>query len=537
MFKNISTTAWLIIVTVILTIATACGLKEFGKYQPYSSFFATDSHGKHSYAATLDHVELRGRLLGQPAWKARAKSISLTFDESRCEATDIHDGIIYTKNAAPVRFSSDSASFIRGAADDSDGELSLSGHVRASFKEKKATSWSAEGDRLVWNKGSDTVTSPHAVQVRITTPQAKSDIVLTAASFSWLKPMETLKFDGAAQARNVTAQGRIEGTPAPVAMNASSIKWNGAQKSLTATGTVETQFTLPKTTTKVNLNSTIITWETESGRIIAPTATRANISSLGDLNCASVSFDLKTKAFDLTSAHLAACGETVKTTVKAEKSDKDRDRVYMDSPDGKWHRDDQNDTWVTNGKITFRQDDATLTTVGAFYDGKANTAKALSPVVVSDSESTLTGKDGKIDFNKKIVTITGSVHLVETPKDDQSSKKTDNSDKSIASVQNEPTDITCDSLVYNYKTKIAVITGNIVITQKKRVVTADKGTYDAGKKIAELNGSVVEKKSDGSIGHADKAKVSLKKGDEWADLIGKVSYEFTPSDDDNPRPK
>jgi lipopolysaccharide assembly outer membrane protein LptD (OstA) len=156
----------------------------------------------------------------------------------------------------------------------------------------------------------------------------------------------------------------------------------------------------------------------------------------------------------------------------------------------------------------------------------------------------MTGDHGTIDFGKKIATIEGKVRLLQyqEKKDDdtktnEADKKQSDDDNSLDAASHSPAEMTCDKIVYNYRTKQAVFTGHLVITQKSRTITADHGTYDATKKIATLGGDVVDKEKDGGVLKTDKATASLKKGDEWVDIPGPHSYDFTPSDEDNPRPK
>jgi lipopolysaccharide assembly outer membrane protein LptD (OstA) len=173
-----------------------------------------------------------------------------------------------------------------------------------------------------------------------------------------------------------------------------------------------------------------------------------------------------------------------------------------------------------------------MATVGAIYDRKTDIAHAQSPVTITDPETTVTGKAGDVDFKKHIATLSGNVHVDIEPKPDKGSSDDDSSAKSEAK---QPSTMTCDAIVYNYKTKFAITNGTVVIKQEHRTVTADKGTYDVKTHIAELTGNMVATSDDGKVLKAEYAKVSVKKGDEWIDIPHPTEMLIPVNPDDNPR--
>ncbi len=167
-------------------------------------------------------------------------------------------------------------------------------------------------------------------------------------------------------------------------------------------------------------------------------------------------------------------------------------------------------TVLMKGDVKFAHDDTVLTSDEVTYVKKTNTATSPGKVQISDPECDITGDHGTANFSKKIGTLEGSVTMLVKPKSD------DNADKdSVRARMTKPTTITCPKVEYQYKAKIATLTGGVNFKQNDRNASAKQAVYDGKKEILTLTGDVRGTDEDGQTFTAPSVKISLKKGDEW----------------------
>jgi lipopolysaccharide export system protein LptA len=238
-----------------------------------------------------------------------------------------------------------------------------------------------------------------------------------------------------------------------------------------------------------------------------------------------VSFETLTLITNLAVMDSEASAEPVGTTSSAAatpRSSNDNQVTYKAS-DGYW--DETNRILTIKGPVTFHQGTADVTMIGATYDQKTNIAVSSSPIKITDTDATVNGDRGTIDFSAHTAALSGHVTMLVIPKA---------TDKVKEQEAKKPTTISCDRINYNYRTKKAQTSGRVVIRQPNRTVTADDGLYDVTANIADLVGDVVGKSTDGKVIRAPHAKVSMDPDNEWIQLDGPISGSFTLSDQDNP---
>lgn len=80
----------------------------------------------------------------------------------------------------------------------------------------------------------------------------------------------------------------------------------------------------------------------------------------------------------------------------------------------------------------------------------------------------------------------------------------DSSKDSVGSISKEPAYIEADNLFYDKKTKNANASGNVEVTQGKRILLADKVVYNEGKDSVEAEGNISILEPDGTVLFADK---------------------------------
>ena len=165
---------------------------------------------------------------------------------------------------------------------------------------------------------------------------------------------------------------------------------------------------------------------------------------------------------------------------------------------------------ILKGNVILVHRDTTLKSDLVDYVKKTNIATSPGKVTISDPECDITGDKGTADFNKKIGTLEGSVTMLVKPKADPNTDK-----DSVRAKMTKPTTITCPKIEYQYKAKIATLTGGVNFKQKDRSASAQKAVYDGKQEILTLTGDVKGTDEDGQTFSAPAVKISLKKGDEW----------------------
>jgi lipopolysaccharide export system protein LptA len=153
-----------------------------------------------------------------------------------------------------------------------------------------------------------------------------------------------------------------------------------------------------------------------------------------------------------------------------------------------------------------------------------NTGVATSPgkLKVDEPDNTLTGNTGTAYYKTRDVKIRDSVVIEIRPRaKDRSAPK-----GSTRSNFKEPVVINCQKVDYNWRTKIAEMTGNLIFKQKERTVTADRAVYNGKTETLTLFGNVEYKSVKGDKGYGDKAVAVLRDGAEQFEVFNLKPSEF-----------
>jgi lipopolysaccharide assembly outer membrane protein LptD (OstA) len=284
----------------------------------------------------------------------------------------------------------------------------------------------------------------------------------------------------------------------------------------------------------VNISAGGLRWDGAAKMASVMGSIHAEIKNLGTATCQTMALDINNKAVIFGAVQIIVLsGAIISQNAVANTSNQSTDsqeKIVFNAPQG-GRDDEQRKMLHISGPVTVTQGDVKLTTVGIDFDHVTRDAKALAPVVITDDANQLKGDNGDVNFKTHIATVNGHVDIYAVPKD-QSTKSSDDLDTEAR----QPTHMHCDHLVYNYRTKLADADGHLVVLQTSRTVTATTAHYDTVAQVITLHGNVDAKSNDGKHFTAPDATVSVKQDDEWIEIKGPVTYEFTPSDEDNPLP-
>ncbi len=180
---------------------------------------------------------------------------------------------------------------------------------------------------------------------------------------------------------------------------------------------------------------------------------------------------------------------------------------YMKSDLGDKH------TTLLKGNVRCKHDDTLITSEQIDYDDNTKIATSPGIIKITNPECDINGDKGIANFKKKVGVTEGNVLMQFKPKPEETNT---NSDKNSIESFKQPTTITCNRMEYFYAKKIASADGSVVFKQTKRTVYADKAVYDQNKEILTLTSNVHGVDEDGqTFNTQDKVTISLKKGDEW----------------------
>lgn len=162
--------------------------------------------------------------------------------------------------------------------------------------------------------------------------------------------------------------------------------------------------------------------------------------------------------------------------------------------------------------VKFTHKDTVISSDLVTYDDKTKVAISPGKLTISDPECDISGDKGSANFKKKLGDIEGSVQMLIKPKPVQ---ETPDNKNSVRTKVTKPTTVTCPKLEYEYKNKIATLTGGVSFKQEKRSATANKAVYDGKAEILTLTGDVKGIDEQGQTFAATLVRISMKKGDEW----------------------
>ncbi|MEN6372653.1 MAG: LptA/OstA family protein [Armatimonadota bacterium] len=174
--------------------------------------------------------------------------------------------------------------------------------------------------------------------------------------------------------------------------------------------------------------------------------------------------------------------------------------------------DDDARVYTITGNVVVKYQDMTMTSDRAVYTKKTETVVAEGNFRIVDPENDITGTKGIAYLKDRKSIVDGNVRMITKPKGTDKAK----SEESVQTQLHNPSTITCDKLEYLYKKKIATADGNIKVTQKNRVIVAQKAVYDVKQELLTLNGGVKATDEKGqTFTSPGTVKASLKEGSEW----------------------
>jgi len=178
-------------------------------------------------------------------------------------------------------------------------------------------------------------------------------------------------------------------------------------------------------------------------------------------------------------------------------------------------------TTLTDAEMT--QDDAVFTANNVVIRSEKNVHEftCTGNPVFTDTENHITADKALFYSTPRRAEFSDHVHMISTPK---SKPPTPGGNTARDDFRGQPSDITCDALSYDYAGKTALARGNVVVTQKTRIITADQATYDQKAELITLKGNIHLKSSGNDelkeLSNADLVTVSV--ANDWIDIRPKT---------------
>jgi len=256
-------------------------------------------------------------------------------------------------------------------------------------------------------------------------------------------------------------------------------------------------------------------------------------------------------------AQLAAQDEAQPALAAAEEQEEEKDKVQLQVDHLRYDAGIKKYilTDVPSGEagdqypqVIYTHEDTKLYCDRSEYDEEEDTAIAIGNLRVVSPDSTTTGEVVNADFDKEIMTITGSVVIVTQKKREQ--EKEEEEPQAPSASENEPvaeaeqtgeegnqpatesteddegfdeyrykkTTIWCDKIEYHYAddVKIAYITGPLKAVQEDKTAWADTATYRELDDILEVEGNVRVLTEDGDEFRCPKATIAV--DDDWMEV-------------------
>lgn len=185
-----------------------------------------------------------------------------------------------------------------------------------------------------------------------------------------------------------------------------------------------------------------------------------------------------------------------------------------------------------SGNVQIVSEDAVLRTGAATYEHKAQVATAPGRLQIEDAQNTLVGNTGVAHYKTRTAEIRGDVRIIVRPRPSDAKAP----EGSLRREFKEPVVITCDRVDYNWRTRVAVATGNLTFRQKDRRVTALRAVYEGRRERVTLIGEVRGVMKDGSEAEGEKAIAVLTEGAESLTLQNVKKVRIPVEDDDEEAP-
>ena len=270
---------------------------------------------------------------------------------------------------------------------------------------------------------------------------------------------------------------------------------------------------------------------------------------------------------------LLACGVSAGAQEAAPQAEEQDQRVNIDHAD-RMRYDGQKKLFFLTGNVRMTHQDATLFCDQAEYNEDADTARAVGHLRVTSPENNLTGDLVTADFGRKLIVITGNVHLVtqRKPKEQpaagaeatpapagpppaappaeptgQAETPASERPERFRGYQEKLTTITCERIDYWYDEKRLIATGNVKAVQEDKTVTADDAVYEEELDRLVLTGNPVRVvMKNGNQFETPKATISVEEDWVEAETVravmqreeeGKTSPPKTPEGQSAPQPE
>lgn len=143
---------------------------------------------------------------------------------------------------------------------------------------------------------------------------------------------------------------------------------------------------------------------------------------------------------------------------------------------------------ILKDNVEIKTKDATFLTDAARYNETTGVAVAPGRIQLDDAQNTIIGDTGTAYYKRRDAVIKGNVTITVRPKPEDANKPEGSSRREFK----EPVIITCDLVQYNWRTRKAILTGNLLFRQDKaqRSATADKALWDGKTETLLLIGNV-----------------------------------------------
>ena len=149
--------------------------------------------------------------------------------------------------------------------------------------------------------------------------------------------------------------------------------------------------------------------------------------------------------------------------------------------------------------VVIESKEATLTTGKATYNGDTQIATAPTRLKLDDKQNTLTADKGVAYYSTRDADFAGNVVINARPKPGGGANAAPGS---LRRNFKDPVTITCSRVRYNWRTKKAILTGNLTIKQRDRTITGTQGLYDGVAETVTLFGNIKSRRPTGEKGDA-----------------------------------
>jgi len=183
-----------------------------------------------------------------------------------------------------------------------------------------------------------------------------------------------------------------------------------------------------------------------------------------------------------------------------------------------------------SGNVRIVSEDAVLRTNAATYQHRTQVATAPGRLQIEDAQNTLVGKAGVAYYKTRTAEVRGDVRITVRPRPGDRNAP----EGSLRREFKDPVVITCDRVDYNWRTRVAVATGNLLFRQKDRRVTAERAVYEGRLERVTLTGNVRGLMEDGGEGQGEKAIAILTEGAESLTLLGVKKVRIPVEDEEEP---